>query len=371
MRKEEKKIINSIDPASIQCTKIILEQMMKCVCKIKIKGMLGTGFFCKIPMENNIQIKCLLTNNHIIHKEYFQQNKKINLLLNDEKDVKIIDLNKKREKYFSEEYDVALIEIIETDKIENYLELDDNLFQKETNIFFEEKSVYIIQYQNGKNATVSYGLIKNIDNNNNNIKHSCNTNLGSSGSPILNLSNNKLIGIHKYASYLSDYNISSLLKIPLNEFIEKIKEKKNKQNINNNIFRNEIIINDLPIERMKYYISPSRFKTRRMNNINYAPNFSKINIKNSFNINNEIINILFQNYETKICVSINYRSTIKELINKYFIKSGNKAINTVFVHNNQRICPDIYNKSIYECGLSNSTVILVLNMRNVCGALYT
>ena len=73
----EKFIKDSLSPVSIQTMEIILEQMMRCACKIKIKGTLGTGFFCKIPIENDTQINCLLTNYHIIDKDYFQKNKEI------------------------------------------------------------------------------------------------------------------------------------------------------------------------------------------------------------------------------------------------------------------------------------------------------
>ena len=380
MRKEEKKLLNSINPVSIEGTKIILEQMMRCVCKIKIKGTLGTGFFCKIPIENDTQINCLLTNYHIIDKDYFQKNKEINLLLNDEKDVIIIDLNKKREIYLSKEYDVALLEIIESDKIENFLELDDNLFKKETKVFFEEISIYIIQYQNVSNVTVSYGLIRNFDNNDD-IIHTCNTNYGSSGSPILNLSNNKLIGIHKQASSLFNYNIGSLLKKPLSEFKEKIKEQKHQQNINNYIFNRENIANFLPMGGMNMM---GRIETMRgmsmmgginyeisniignsmggMNQINNAPNSSEINSKNNLNINGKVINIIFQNFGSKkLCININDHSTIQELINGYLIKSGKAEAETLFLYNNKRI--NSYNtESISEFGLRNSTTISVLDI---------
>ena len=45
---------------------------------------------------------------------------------------------------------------------------------------------------------MSYGISKEIYNCI--IKHTCNTKPGSSGSPILNLENNKVIGLHKAAS---------------------------------------------------------------------------------------------------------------------------------------------------------------------------
>ena len=352
---------------------------MRCVCKIKIKGTLGTGFFCKIPIENDTQINCLLTNYHIIDKDYFQKNKEINLLLNDEKDVIIIDLNKKREIYLSKEYDVALLEIIESNKIENFLELDDNLFKKETKVFFEEKSIYIIQYQNGNNVTVSYGLIRNFDNNDD-IIHTCNTNYGSSGSPILNLSNNKLIGIHKQASSLFNFNIGSLLKKPLSEFKEKIKEQKHQQNINNNIFNRENIANFLPMGGMNMM---GRIETMRgmsmmgginyeipniignsmggMNQINNAPNSSEINSKNNLNINDRVINIIFQYYGSKLCININEHSTIEELIKKYLIKSGKAEKGTLFIYNNKSIS-SYSTMLISEFGLRNSTTISVLDI---------
>ena len=308
--------------------------------------------------------------------------------MNDEKDVIIIDLNKKREIYLSKEYDVALLEIIESDKIENFLELDDNLFKKETKVFFEEKSIYIIQYQNGNNVTVSYGLIRNFDNNDD-IIHTCNTNYGSSGSPILNLSNNKLIGIHKQASSLFNFNIGSLLKKPLSEFKEKIKEQKHQQNINNNIFNRENIANFLPMGGMNMM---GRIETMRgmsmmgginyeipniignsmggMNQINNAPNSSEINSKNNLNINDRVINIIFQYYGRKLCININEHSTIEELIKKYLIKSGKAERETLFIHNNKRIFSDS-TMLISEVGLRNSTTISVLDIGMVCGAFYT
>ena len=43
----EKMIRNSPNPINISETQIILNQMMNCVCKIKINNSFGTGFFVK------------------------------------------------------------------------------------------------------------------------------------------------------------------------------------------------------------------------------------------------------------------------------------------------------------------------------------
>ena len=50
---KEKKIKDSVDLVNISGTKTILEQMMYCICKIKINKVNGTGFFCKIPFGKN------------------------------------------------------------------------------------------------------------------------------------------------------------------------------------------------------------------------------------------------------------------------------------------------------------------------------
>ena len=59
---------------------------------------------------------------------------------------------------------------------------------------------------------------------------------GSSGSPILNISNNKVIGIHKEDTKF-EFNKRTYLKYPINEYLNNIniinknKEKKNEINI--------------------------------------------------------------------------------------------------------------------------------------------
>ena len=109
------------------------------------------------------------------------------------------------------------MELNEKDKIKEYLELDDNLFQDNIEINYKNKSIYILHYQNEKEAKVSYGLLNNIDKSN--IIHNCIIDNGSPGSPILNLKSNKVIGIHNKDS--NNYNIGTLMKFPLKDFISK------------------------------------------------------------------------------------------------------------------------------------------------------
>ena len=159
---KENKLKDSIEPVNIDGTKKILDQLMNSICKINIKGKLGTGFFCKIPFRKET-IKILLTNYNILNKEDFKEKKKLNLSLYDEKESITIDLDVERETYFNKKCNITIIELKDKDNIKNYLELDNNLFQDNIEINYINKSIYILHYPDGKNVNVSYGLINNID----------------------------------------------------------------------------------------------------------------------------------------------------------------------------------------------------------------
>ena len=222
--------------ATIEITTNILEQMKLSICKIfKNHGKeKGTGFFCFINMNNKI-IKAFITNHHIIDDNYLNTNKTIKLSLNDDKILKIINIDDNDRKiYLNKKYDITIIEIIQSDKMDDviYLTIDENLFKENSEVFYEGKTIYNISYPNGNKSCVSYGILNQI--NEYNICHLCNTDKGSSGSPLLNLENNKIIGIHKGGSKFFEFNKGVLLKEPINEFIH--------QNSNNKIELNEIKI---------------------------------------------------------------------------------------------------------------------------------
>ena len=55
---------------TFELMQVAMEQMKKCVCKIKLKDIQGTGFFCKIPFPDiNKCLPVIITNNHIINEE--------------------------------------------------------------------------------------------------------------------------------------------------------------------------------------------------------------------------------------------------------------------------------------------------------------
>ena len=293
--KEEKNKESSgqIKQVSMSGTETILNQMKNCICNIKINDTSGTGFFCEIYYKG---IKVLMTNYHMLNEKYYNENDELNLFINNNRDEITLNLKIKRKTYFNKKYDLTMIELKNEDdiNINNYLQLDDNLFKNEINEFYKDISIYTIQYPLGNNATVSYGLSNGI--NNFEINHTCSTEHGSSGSPILNLSNNKVIGIHKQSVKNFNYNIGTCLQFPLNDFFEKnemdnniIKDDNEKNNkIDNDILNkyekirngfNEIIkiINNMTPE-LKNQIGPGP----KMNVIFYTTTGFKNKKKNIF-----------------------------------------------------------------------------------------
>ena len=83
-----------------------------------------------------------MTSYHVLNEKNFGENKKLNLSLNDEKEIKTIDLLIERKTYFNKYYDITLIELKDEDKIKDYLELDDNLFQDNSEIIYKNQSIY-------------------------------------------------------------------------------------------------------------------------------------------------------------------------------------------------------------------------------------
>ena len=232
---KEKSLNNYPSPVTINETKKILRQMEKSICKIQNKKGCGTGFFCKI-----LNIKLLITNNHVVDEEIMKNNNIIRVEL-DNNEVKKVKI---KNYYTNVDYDATIIEIADIISVKkklkdqnrnclkeddvkfeeenknflkedednldeniNYLEIDDNIFDENIEIY--NKNIYIIQYPKGINeqkAAVSYGILKEIRENKDLI-HCCCTSHGSSGSPILKLSNQKIIGIHKEGDKNHNFNI--------------------------------------------------------------------------------------------------------------------------------------------------------------------
>ena len=228
----EKELNDYPKPIFFEATKKILDQMKKCICQIIDGANRGTGFFAKLFINGKL-VKVFITNNHVINKYYLETKKEIIINIYDKpKEIKI------KGKVFitEEENDVTIIEVSEKEEIYDYLELDDYIFHENRINEYIGNSVYLLQYPSYNDIqklAVSYGIIKDSDEKKKfNFQHYCCTNYGSSGSPILKINNNKIIGIHTKRAEKNNYNFGTFLIYALNQFIEAYKSKNfNKVNI--------------------------------------------------------------------------------------------------------------------------------------------
>ena len=279
----EKDIAESIKPIPIKSLEIILEQMKKCVCKIHSGKTKGTGFFTKIHFKNSF-LPVLITNNHILGINDIMNGRNITISLNNEVTFKNILIDEKRKRYTNEILDVTIIELNEKkDDIKYFLTLDDQILSgfnsKNTgqnnyfNNIYQNESLYLLNYLRGEEIFVSYGLLESIQMDE--INHKCSTDKGSSGSPILLLKSNKVIGVH-HGNIKSDskFNVGKLLVKPLIDF-------QNIQNISNNF----LAITKESSLKINYLNKNSSIK------INRSMDISNINNKNINNININTNNI--------------------------------------------------------------------------------
>jgi len=176
------------------------------------------AFFCKIPFSDTFNLlPVLITNNHVLKETDIIQGKKIKLTLNN-KNFKI-KIDKLRKTYTNKEYDIEIIDGLDYD---SFLDIDDNIMKNELEKSFDKKEIYIIYSQNGDNQ-YSIGTIKS-KNDNYIIRHSCSTISGSSGSPIINRDNYKVIGVHKgEALNKNNWNFGTIIKPSIQQFNKKYK----------------------------------------------------------------------------------------------------------------------------------------------------
>ena len=103
MEEQKESILNDYpNIIPYECSKKIIEQMERNICKINIGEEQGTGFFCKIPFPNQDKmLPVFITNNHVINKDILNKDK-IELDIKKEKTMKEIKLNN-RMKYTNKE----------------------------------------------------------------------------------------------------------------------------------------------------------------------------------------------------------------------------------------------------------------------------
>ena len=355
--KEEKLINTSAEPVTFEGTKRILDQMNKCVCKIYNKGV-GTGFFTKIPVNSKL-LPVLITNNHVLGQNEIKKNSIITLSLNYDKKTKKIKIDDDRKTYTNKKLDITIIEIKENeDHLNNeFIDLDDNIIDyfkdnnnKKVNYLndlYSNRSIYILHYPEDKNIVVSYAQPPKFYDSE--INHKCNTDDGSSGSPILLINNQKLIGVHRGSHKKNDYNIGTLIIYAIIEFQKKYNNNINKEvnNINDNKINNYIIAEfetkeDNETIRIINSFEECRRENKWMGDIKEYYNEKEIKDNCEMRINDEIISFSYK-----------YKFNKKgKYIIKYSFKKNVSKINYLF-----RAC-----KCLVNINLSNFNIQNVINM---------
>ena len=190
---------NEIPKITTNQIKLILHQMKNCICRIfKEESGYGTGFLCYFPFpEIDSKFPTLITNNHVLDEKEMSSGQIISFSLGDDDTIYSITIDKSRITYTNRELDVTIMEIKPEDNIKSkdFLEVDKNLFSIKNGYELEKIPIYIMGYGGDKEVGYSIGVIKHVLDLKQ-INYFCSTNLGSSGSPIMNLSNYKIIGIH-------------------------------------------------------------------------------------------------------------------------------------------------------------------------------
>ena len=275
--------IGNIAPITKDQLKIFLHQLEKYVCKIiGTNKKKATGFLCKIPYPDQFRLlPVLMTCYHVLNKKDIINNEYIKITFDDDKIEKMINLKEPRKVFEKEELDTFIIEIKPNiDKIYDFLDIDENVFDNNYNQKYRNITAYVLQYSKGIISSFSVGLINDISGIN--INHLCSTDFGSSGAPIFNLSNFKVFGIHKGRTKLK-YNQATFIKYVIEQF--------NKENF---IFQNQKTERNINKKDVEIFNNSNLHNNK--NQINLEDNGFNLNInKNMYNSYNHIDNSIINN----------------------------------------------------------------------------
>ena len=158
---------NILDETLIVKTKKIqdfqlVEEMVKYgikqrVGKIIVLDKKGTCSFVLFK-QMNFKFKFILTNNHVISKEFLESNDEIVIEICEIK--KKINLKKERFIYSDAKKDFTIIQILESDYIDNYLEIDNSIWKSN----YKDEDILCLQYPHGKELKYDTWEINKIKN---------------------------------------------------------------------------------------------------------------------------------------------------------------------------------------------------------------
>ena len=182
---EDQEIINEVNIKPIS------------TCKIEIDNQSGTGFF--LNLMDKFGKNYLITNYHVISKEYVDQKITIKIKLGNNEGADIILDGSQREiKFFKDlfDHDIIIIQILESDNLNNkvkFLNYNPKFIHGYRQ--YVGQDIFIISNPLGGGLQFNFGKITNLKGTFE-FEHNLDTDNGSSGSPIL-LYDNTLVGLHR------------------------------------------------------------------------------------------------------------------------------------------------------------------------------
>ena len=187
------------NPIDNKILKVISEQTKNSLCHIKNnEGDNSIGFFCVIPFINNNNLLPILVLNNANFKEN-TINKIFITLCNNKKNTitSEIIIDNKRKIFLDEEINISFIEIKDKDNIDKnlFLFLDEKNFNDDLEKELLNKQIYLIYYLENNYSDYTTGIIKKINKQKKYFEFISKNRLSSSGYPIFNFNNNRIIGI--------------------------------------------------------------------------------------------------------------------------------------------------------------------------------
>ena len=113
-----------------------------------------------------------------------------------------------------------IIKLNEEDNINEYLELDEKIFNNDSEIYNKIKYVYMLSFSQNEKPKISFGNL--LEKDDFEIKYNCISRSVPGGASILDYYSNKVIGIHKSRD-ADNINLKwgTLLRYPLDELNKK------------------------------------------------------------------------------------------------------------------------------------------------------
>ena len=217
--------------------KLILdEQLRKSICKIRINyDDIGYGFLALSPKTAKKILVAKIESSYFLSKE-----NDIKLIINNESPI-LLNSKEQRIIYSKECFDITILEIKESDGIndDQFLHFDfdgknnENMIKK-----YKDKEIYIIPYKAKGKIVYPLGKIVDIENNEKFIHDCKDIDKDLIPFPVFALDNHKIIGINEST------NKGIFLKKILDEFNELVENKKEKEEKkeNQNKEKNDVII---------------------------------------------------------------------------------------------------------------------------------